>query len=318
MNEKNVFFTIFKLNIIIFFFYYINIKNGEIYMINSINLKTPLGKYIYKFDNIQIFFNHSLFLNKKEELLKLLSKNIGKNITIVRNIFIGTKTSFGELLTILTKIISFCKILECKRIILDKEIFWFISNKINIKKYKFIITVYKQKKAQELNIIIDKTFNSLFYFNYNNFENEINILKNEILKNLPNVNINPKELFIYIRSGDIFINYNSLYYIQPPLCFYKAILYNYFYLFTNVTIISENNKNIIINKILSIFPNITFNTISSQYNIAYLSKAYNLVGGSCNILYFIIRLNDNLKNIWEFESQYFNALITKAYLILII
>ena len=67
--------------------------------------------------------------------------------------------------------------------------------------------------AQDFNIIIDKTLNSLFYFNYNNPENEIYILKNEILKNLPKININPKELFIYIKSGDIFINYNSLYYI---------------------------------------------------------------------------------------------------------
>ena len=67
--------------------------------------------------------------------------------------------------------------------------------------------------AQDFNIIIDKTLNSLFYFNYNNPENEIYILKNEILKNLPKININPKELFIYIKSCDIFNNYNSLYYI---------------------------------------------------------------------------------------------------------
>ena len=160
--------------------------------------------------------------------------------------------------------------------------------------------------AQDFNIIIDKTLNSLFYFNYNNPENEIYFLKNEILKNLPSVNINPKELFIYVKSGDIFINYNSLYYIQPPLCFYKKILYNYFDLFTNVTIISESNKNIIINKILYEFPNITFNTISAQYSIAYLTKAWNIVGGNGNLLYFIIRLNDNLKNIWEFESPFFN------------
>ena len=163
-----------------------------------------------------------------------------------------------NVLIILTKIISYCRILECKKIILDKNIFWFISNKIKNKKHKFIITVDNKINIQDLNIIIDNTLNSIFYINYNNPQNEINIIKNEIMKNLPKVNVNPKELFIYIKSGDIFINYNSLYYIQPPLCFYQKILYNYYYNFANVTIISENNKNIIINKILSEFPNISF------------------------------------------------------------
>ena len=283
------------------FIYYINARKGKIYI-----LKSSFKKYIYKLENIH-FLNNSIFLNNKEKLLEILSKNIGKNVTFVRNIFIGTKTSFENLLIILTKIISYCKMLDCKKIILDKKNFWFISNKINIKnnKYGFNIRVDNKLNIQDLNIIIDNTLNTIFYFNYNNPQNEINILKKEILKNLPKVYINPKELFIYIKSGDIFINYNSLYYIQPPLCFYQKILYNYYYNFSNVTIISEDNKNIIINKIIYEFPNITFKIISSKYNIAYLSKAYNIVGGNCNLLYFIIRLNNNLNNIWEFETQYF-------------
>ena len=165
--------------------------------------------------------------------------------------------------------------------------------------------IYNIWNIRDLNIIIDNTLNSIFYVNYNNPENEINILKNEILKNLPNVNLNSKELFIYIKSGDIFINYNFLYYIQPPLCFYRKILYNFYSHFTNITIISESNKNIIINKILSEFSNITFNIISYQNIIAYLSKAYNIVVGNCNLLYFTMRLNNNLKNIWVYESQNF-------------
>ena len=117
-NKFFIYLIIFKLIIIIIFFYYINVKNAKIY-----KLKTSIKKYINKFGNIQIFLNHSLFLEKKEELLEFLSKNLDKNITFVRNIFIGTKASFEELLIILTKIMSYCKILECKKIILDKNIF---------------------------------------------------------------------------------------------------------------------------------------------------------------------------------------------------
>ena len=66
-GNKFIFLVIFKLIIIIIIFYHINIKNGEIY-----KLRTSTKKYINKFDNIQIFLNDSLFLEKKEELLELL------------------------------------------------------------------------------------------------------------------------------------------------------------------------------------------------------------------------------------------------------
>jgi hypothetical protein len=51
---------------------------------------------------------------------------------------------------------SYCKILECKKIILDKKIFWFIRKAIKIKKYKFIVAVDDKWNAQDFNIIIDK------------------------------------------------------------------------------------------------------------------------------------------------------------------
>lgn len=122
------------------------------------------------------------------------------------------------------------------------------------------------------------------------------------MRNLPNVFTNPNDIFIYIKSGDIFIKKDDIYYIQLPLCFYKKILHNYYKNFS-FTIISENNKNIIINKILKDFPNVALNIISFKYNIAYLSNAYNIVGGNGNFLYFIIGINDKLKNIWEFDSH---------------
>ena len=135
-EKKIICLIVFKLIIVILFLYFINVKKGE-----NLILQPSFKKNIYKMDSIQIYLNHSLYLNEKEKLLKILSMNIGKNIKFVRNIFIGAKTSFDNLLIILTKIISYCQIFECKKIILDKNNYWFIRNKIKIKKYKFIITV---------------------------------------------------------------------------------------------------------------------------------------------------------------------------------
>ena len=56
----------------------------------------------------------------------------------------------------------------------------------------------------------------------------IEIIKSEILKNLPQVNIKADELFIHIRSGDIFKYSIGKTLAQPPLCFYETILNKYF------------------------------------------------------------------------------------------
>ncbi len=71
---------------------------------------------------------------------------------------------------------------------------------------------------------------------------KINFIKNEIINNLPKINISENYLFIHIRSGDAFKNKKPHKdYAQPPLCFYISILQNY--KFQKVYILSENNNN---------------------------------------------------------------------------
>lgn len=54
----------------------------------------------------------------------------------------------------------------------------------------------------------------------------MNIIKKEIIKNIPEFKIKINSLYIYIRSGDIFIKTNNKLYSQPPLCFYQIIINN--------------------------------------------------------------------------------------------
>ena len=83
-------------------------------------------------------------------------------------------------------------------------------------------------------------------------ENRFNVFKNEILSNLPKINTDINDLYIHIRSGDIFLNRNPEYasdYAQPPLCFYERIIKENN--FNKIYIISQDRGNPVIDKLIN-------------------------------------------------------------------
>ena len=77
------------------------------------------------------------------------------------------------------------------------------------------------------------------------------ILKDEIHKNLPKIKVKKDDLYIYIRSGDSFdINGNE--YTPAPYCLYERVITKF--KFNDIYIISINDKNPIIGKLISNFP----------------------------------------------------------------
>ena len=242
--------------------------------------------------------NNQMLLMEKKELLDFISLTVGKKITFVKCIFIGNNQRFGNKIRTIYKIIFYCHILRCKKIFLDKKKVWFIKNKIVDKKYKIIIVPEGGKNIKFCKTIIDNTSNFYYYSKFIIHEKRIDLLKKEILINLPKIKTNPNDLFIYIRSGDIFVRPHRLY-SQPPLCFYYKILDNY--MFRNYYLIAENKNNPVVAKILEIKPNIIYNRNPLKIDISYLTNAYNLVGGRIStFLDAIIPLNNNLKNLWIF------------------
>lgn len=141
----------------------------------------------------------------------------------------------------------------------------------------------------------------MFYYEYIKPEFRANIIKNEILNNLPKVQVDFNDLFMYIRSGDIF-NIDNIYYAQPPLCFYKNIINNYKN-FSKIYIIAQDNINPVINKLIEEYPKIIFNINSLTIDIAYLINAFNIVGAASTFINIIIRFNDNLKYYWEYNIE---------------
>ena len=117
---------------------------------------------------------------------------------------------------------------------------------------------------------------------------------------------NRNDLYIYIRSGDIFLTAHPNY-SQAPLCFYQKILVKY--AFRNIYIIAENKNNPIIDKLLNLFPNVVYNKNPLLIDISYLVQAYNIVGGKIKtFLDAIIPLNYNLINIWIFSLYKINKI----------
>ena len=135
-------------------------------------------------------------------------------------------------------------------------------------------------------------------------------MKNEIKKNLPKIYINPEDLFIHIRSGDIF-KYkanNAMNYAQPPLCFYQSILNNF--KFRNIYILAIDKSNPIIDILMRQYKQIILTNNPLNEDLSILSNAYNIVASISSFLTSIIIINDNLKILWEYD----NYRLTEKYL----
>ena len=127
----------------------------------------------------------------------------------------------------------------------------------------------------------------------------LNVVKNEIKRNLPYVEIDPNDLYIHIRSGDIFKINGCNGYAQPPFCFYQNIIDNF--KFKNIYIITENKNNPVIDMILEKYPYIIYTRNSLSHDIAYLANASNLVASISSFFLCVVKLNDNIKKYFEYD-----------------
>ena len=85
-------------------------------------------------------------------------------------------------------------------------------------------------------------------------------------------------------------------------------------MFRKYYLIAENKNNPVIEKILEIKSNVIYNRNPLYIDIAYLTNAYNLVGGKIStFLEAIIPLNNNLKNLWIFLLKTQNKSIKEKY-----
>jgi len=88
-------------------------------------------------------------------------------------------------------------------------------------------------------------------------------------------------------------------YAQPPYCFYDAAINSKRY--DNIYLFSIDEQNPVLNKLIKRHEEIIYNKVNLSYVIAYLANAYNIVGSISSFITGIIKLNDNLKNLYEYD-----------------
>ena len=117
---------------------------------------------------------------------------------------------------------------------------------------------------------------------------------------MPKFRISKYYLFIHIRSGDIFKkNIPHKDYAQPPFCFYEMILNNF--KFQKVYIISEDNSNPNIIKLINKYHNILYKQKSLKEDLSLLINAYNIVISMSSLIISLIQLNSKLKFLWDYD-----------------
>ena len=269
-------------------------------------------------EKILQFFNFSgyhdrptfkLFLRKN--LLDYISKLKNKTINHIDTFYITQIWNFGNNLIATNNYIFYCEIIGCHNIILSNNVSlrnWLIKDPIVIDKLNITIKKGSNIACQRENVFCPYEMNWNMYFPKIILPQiRTYLIKEEILKNLPLVYIHPDSLYIHIRGGDIW-NINPHPALgQPPLCYYEKIINNNN--FKNIYIISNDKSNLIINALMNKHENIIHNMNNFQYDISLLSHAYNIAISISTFAISSIKLNDNLKNLWEYDMLRFSEKI---------
>ena len=240
----------------------------------------------------------------KEKLLKdFIDLLIKPNVTEIKDIFFTSTLKYGNRMIILNNLMFYCEILGIKNIYLDSNLTWFIKNKISTGKINIFMASSKDIDCDSTNIGCFKPGKtaSFFFLFQHHFKPQIRLylIRNEVKKNLPKLEINQNDLVIHIRSGDVFESKYKGSYSQPPLCFYQKVINKF--KFNKIYLIAQNKNNPVINKILEEFPNIIYQEQNIATDISYLVNAYNLVASVSTFLTTSVILNDNLVKFFEYD-----------------
>ena len=261
--------------------------------------RSRLNKYF----NLATYYKNEIIISElRKKLFDLASQIKGKIITHLDIFYLSYNLNFGNNLVAINNAIFYCEIVGCHKIIISKlfhpQVFkrkLFINKPIYDKKSNITIVIGSNVDCQKKNILcIILLFPELIIPQI-----RFQILRKEILRNLPIVFIKPNSLYIHIRGGDIFKNISAGSYAQPPLCFYEKIINENNY--KNIYIISMDKSNIVINKLLQKYKNIIYKKNKMDYDISLLSNAYNIVLSVSSFALSAIKLNKNLKHLWEYD-----------------
>ena len=264
--------------------------------------------------------NNPLLEDEKSYIISSVSRITEMNISSINKIVYTRGAPFGNNILSFNKIIFFCEILKCNEIAVINKNFWFLKNNMSmilngrnisiniIEKLEYNISSNGENRGYLVSDTLYCTSLWPLFYSYK-IKSKIRIhkLRDEIINNLPKVNISKNDLYIHIRSGDIFSTWIHRPYAQPPLCFYTSIIKNF--VFRKIYIISENNKNPIVDKLTNKFRNIIYSKNDLKYDMSFLINSYNLVCSISSFAISTIIFNANLENVFEYNLYPMNQKI---------
>ena len=232
------------------------------------------------------------------QVKEVQNKIIEKNLSYVETITIDSRPKdIGNALIILNNLINICVNIKCKYInIPNGTLQKIIKKPIFFREYNITLLPYSYKNKKDLVLSY-----RLYHFKYKMKTNSVrlNIIRDEVLNNIPQFVAKPDDLYIHIRSGNIFKNVINRYYAQPPLCFYKKIINENKY--KNIYIISIGHENPVIDQLLKIYPEIKYNHGTLEEDISLIINAVNFIMSVSTFAMTLIWLNKNIKNLYIYE-----------------
>ena len=217
----------------------------------------------------------------------------------------GGYGNIGNALMMLNNLLNICINIKCKNIIAPGCLHTIIKRPIFNKEFK--ITVYPNtfKHKPRLDIILGKS--TTFWFGYRKkpHETRFKFIRDEVIRNIPKYISNESDLYINIRSGDIFRNRINHIYSQPPLCFYQKIINEN--KFSKIFILSNGHENPVIGKLLKLYPGARYIHGKVEFDISVILNAYNFVMPISTFPITLITLNNKLKNLYIYELLKFNT-----------
>ena len=238
----------------------------------------------------------------KQKLLDFISERKKKTINKINKIFIDRTNPFGNNVPCINNAIFYCEILGCDQIILRNRGLkrrWLIKNPVYIEKLNITIMLGTKVDCDDDNTLCFYHTWDLLYPRIVFPKVKTQYIKDEVLRNLPNVTVEPNDLYIHIRGGDIFKYVPLKTYSQPPLCFYEKVINSKKN--KNIYIISVDKRNPVLSPLINKYPNIIFQSNQFEYDISLLAHSYNVVLSISSFSISAIKFNDNLKNVYEFD-----------------
>ena len=188
--------------------------------------------------------------------------NKTKNISKIKTIILDVACSFGNCIAILNRMIFGCEIIGCHFIILNKNIFWFITKKIRIKKYNITIIVDEKNNFHKYNNSLTLFYNTWEYFSF---------FYRKLMKSFPNIKYSSNSI-----REDISLLMNAYNIVNSISSFLNSIIqlnYNLQYLWEyNIYHIDEKMKHL--NHELFHYPNQNVTIFKMEPSSCYINKMY--------------------------------------------